>query len=119
MAFSRDRAIPGWRLWTRLNHHRVPAYAVIFACVCALVMTLPVDVGRRATDVASVAGLMLGVGYMIGAVAPLVLGAARDVTGTFTTTLWLIVGSATVLFTLCASMTPERIARGVATPEPA
>jgi amino acid transporter len=40
-AFSRDRAIPGWRLWTRLNHHRVPAYAVIFACVCALVMTLP------------------------------------------------------------------------------
>jgi amino acid transporter len=40
-AFSRDHAIPGWRLWTRLNHHRVPAYAVIFACVCALVMTLP------------------------------------------------------------------------------
>ena len=33
-AFSRDRAIPGWRLWTRLNHHRVPAYAVIFSCVC-------------------------------------------------------------------------------------
>jgi amino acid transporter len=40
-AFSRDHAIPGWRMWTRLNHHRVPAYAVIFACACALVMTLP------------------------------------------------------------------------------
>jgi amino acid transporter len=40
-AFSRDHAIPGWRLWTRLNHHRVPAYAVIFACFCALVMTAP------------------------------------------------------------------------------
>ncbi len=40
-AFSRDRAIPGWRMWTRLNHHRVPAYAVVFSCVCALVMTLP------------------------------------------------------------------------------
>ena len=26
-AFSRDRAVPGHRLWTRLNHHRVPAYA--------------------------------------------------------------------------------------------
>lgn len=105
----------------------VPGGAWVWAAVVGLstgamfplVMTLPVDVGRRATDVASVAGLMLGVGYMIGAVAPLVLGAARDVTGTFTTTLWLIVGSATVLFTLCASMTPERIARGVATPEPA
>jgi amino acid transporter len=40
-AFSRDRAVPGWRFWTRLNHHRVPAYAVIFSCVAALVMTLP------------------------------------------------------------------------------
>ena len=84
-----------------------------------LVMTLPIDVGRRASDVASVTGLMLGVGYMIGAVAPLLLGAARDLTGTFTTTLWLIVGSATVLFSLCASMTPERIARGIPRPEPA
>jgi len=84
-----------------------------------LVMTLPVDVGRRSTDVASVTGLMLGVGYMLGAVAPLLLGAARDLTGTFTTTLWLMAGSGAVLFSLCASMTPERIARGVATPEPA
>ena len=40
-AFSRDRAVPGWRLWTRLNHHRVPAYAVVFSCVAALIMTLP------------------------------------------------------------------------------
>jgi amino acid transporter len=40
-AFSRDRAIPGWRLWTRLNHHRVPAYAVLFACACALIVTIP------------------------------------------------------------------------------
>jgi CP family cyanate transporter-like MFS transporter len=84
-----------------------------------LVMTLPIDVGKRSTDVASVTGLMLGVGYMIGAVAPLLLGAVRDATGSFTTTLWLIVGSGAVLFSLCASMTPERIARGVVTPEPA
>ncbi|MDA0162883.1 amino acid permease [Solirubrobacter ginsenosidimutans] len=40
-AFSRDRAVPGWRMWTRLNHHRVPAYAVVFSCVAALIMTLP------------------------------------------------------------------------------
>jgi amino acid transporter len=40
-AFSRDHAVPGWRLWTRLNHHRVPAYAVVFSCVAALIMTLP------------------------------------------------------------------------------
>jgi amino acid transporter len=40
-AFSRDHAVPGWRLWTRLNHHRVPAFAVIFSCVAAMLMTLP------------------------------------------------------------------------------
>jgi amino acid transporter len=40
-AFSRDRAVPGWRLWTRLNHHRVPAYAVLGACTAALIVTLP------------------------------------------------------------------------------
>ena len=56
-------------------------------------MTLPVDVGRRPAEVGAVAGLMLGVGYTIGAIAPLLLGAARDVTGTFTTTLWLIAAS--------------------------
>jgi amino acid transporter len=40
-AFSRDRAVPGWRHWTRLNHHRVPSRAVLFACFWAMVITLP------------------------------------------------------------------------------
>jgi amino acid transporter len=44
-AFSRDRAVPGWRLWTRLNHHRVPAYAVLGGCTAALIITLPALVG--------------------------------------------------------------------------
>ena len=96
--------------------------AVVGLCTGAmfpLVMTLPIDVGRRASDVASVTGLMLGVGYTIGGIAPILLGAARDATGTYTTTLWLIVGAAASLFTLCASMTKERIARGVTAPEAA
>jgi CP family cyanate transporter-like MFS transporter len=84
-----------------------------------LVMTLPVDVGRRPSDVVSVTGLMLGVGYIIGALAPLLLGAARDVTGSYTTTLWLIVVSGSILLSLCVSMTKERIARGVAASEAA
>jgi amino acid transporter len=40
-AFSRDRAVPGHQLWTRLNHHRVPAYAVLGSCAAALIITLP------------------------------------------------------------------------------
>jgi amino acid transporter len=40
-AFSRDRAVPGWRIWTRLNHHRVPAFAVLFMATLSLIVTLP------------------------------------------------------------------------------
>jgi amino acid transporter len=40
-AFSRDRAIPGWRIWTRLDSKRVPVGAVLFVCVAALLITLP------------------------------------------------------------------------------
>ena len=47
-AFSRDRAIPGWQMWTRLNHHRVPFNAVLFIGVLALVITLPALKGNEA-----------------------------------------------------------------------
>ena len=64
----------------------------------------------------AVVGLMLGVGYTIGAISPLVLGAARDATGSYTTTLWLIVVSTVILFSLCAAMSRERIDRGMTAP---
>jgi CP family cyanate transporter-like MFS transporter len=79
-------------------------------------MTLPVDIGRAPAEVGAVAGLMLGVGYTISAVGPLLLGAVRDATGSFTTTLWLIAGAAAILFALCAPMSAERIGRGVDAP---
>jgi MFS transporter, CP family, cyanate transporter len=78
-----------------------------------LVMTLPVDIGKTPAVVAAVTGMMLGVGYTIGAIAPTVLGAARDLTGTYTTTLWLIAGAGAILFALCTTMSKERIDRGV------
>jgi amino acid transporter len=40
-AFARDRAIPGWPLFRRLNHHRVPSYAVIAVSFFALLITIP------------------------------------------------------------------------------
>jgi amino acid transporter len=40
-AFSRDRAVPGWRIWTKLNHNRVPVGAVLFVAAAALIITLP------------------------------------------------------------------------------
>ena len=40
-AFSRDGAVPGHRLWSKLNAGKVPVNAVIGACVAGLVLTLP------------------------------------------------------------------------------
>jgi len=40
-AFSRDRAIPGWPLFRRLNHHRVPTYAVLGITFFALLISIP------------------------------------------------------------------------------
>ena len=58
----------------------------------ALVMTLPLDLEQRPERVAALVGMMLGLGYTIGATGPFVLGAVRDATGSFDGPLWLVVG---------------------------
>jgi len=40
-AFSRDGAVPGSKLWTKLSATKVPANAVIASAVVALIITLP------------------------------------------------------------------------------
>jgi amino acid transporter len=47
-AFSRDRAIPGWNLFKRLNHHRVPTYAVLAVTLFALIISIPALWGNKA-----------------------------------------------------------------------
>jgi amino acid transporter len=44
-AFSRDGAIPGWRIWSRVNERRIPFNAVIFMAVCAAIITIPAMFG--------------------------------------------------------------------------
>jgi MFS transporter, CP family, cyanate transporter len=78
-----------------------------------LMMTMPLDVARRATDVSAVAGMMLGFGYSIAAVSPFVLGAVRDSTGSFRTSLWLLVGMTTALAFVAAQLGPRRLSHGV------
>ncbi len=39
-AFSRDRAVPGWRLWSRVSRKGVPVMAVVGSCAAAFVLTL-------------------------------------------------------------------------------
>jgi amino acid transporter len=70
-AFSRDRAVPGWRLWTRLNHHRIPMFSVLGVCGAALLITLPALEGDEAGvpyaffAVVSIAVIGLYIAYVI------------------------------------------------------
>jgi CP family cyanate transporter-like MFS transporter len=76
-----------------------------------IVLTLPVDAGGTAGDVAATAARMLLIGYVLSAIGPFVLGIARDVTGDFGTSLWLLVGLAGLMVVLAAVITPERLHR--------
>ncbi|MBI5104504.1 MAG: amino acid permease [Solirubrobacterales bacterium] len=40
-AFSRDGAIPGWRIWSHVNQRRTPVNAVLFVAVFAAILTIP------------------------------------------------------------------------------
>jgi amino acid transporter len=70
-AFSRDGAVPGWRLWSRVNQARIPFNAVILMAVAALVITLPALKGNSAgvpvafTAVVSIAVIGLYIAYVI------------------------------------------------------
>jgi len=70
-AFSRDGAIPGWRIWSKVNHNRVPVNAVLFMAVFAAVLTVPAFFGNAAGipvaffAVVSVAVIGLYIAYVI------------------------------------------------------
>jgi len=46
-AFSRDRGMPGWWIFRRLNRERVPFNAVIAVSVAALIITIPAYWGNK------------------------------------------------------------------------
>jgi MFS transporter, CP family, cyanate transporter len=58
----------------------------------ALVMTLPLDFEESPERTGGLVAMMLGVGYTVAATAPVVLGALRDLTGSFDAVLWAVVG---------------------------
>jgi amino acid transporter len=47
-AFSRDRGMPGWTLFQRVNAKRVPVYAVLAVTFFSLVVSLPALKGNKA-----------------------------------------------------------------------
>lgn len=75
----------------------VVALGIASGGMFALVLTLPLDLEHAPGRVGALVGMMLGLGYTIGAVSPFLLGAVRDATGSFTTSLWLLAAFAVLL----------------------
>jgi MFS transporter, CP family, cyanate transporter len=78
-----------------------------------LMLTLPLDVADDPAQVGAVAGLMLGVGYTLAAVTPFALGAVRDLTGSFSASLWILVAISATLIVAVTPCTPARLRAGV------
>jgi amino acid transporter len=68
-AFSRDGATPGHRLWRRLNHQRVPVYAVWAIAILAFLCAFPAYFGTNGVvayvAVTSIATIGLYIAYAI------------------------------------------------------
>jgi CP family cyanate transporter-like MFS transporter len=77
----------------------------------ALVMTVPLDLEHDPGSVGALVGMMLGLGYTIGAISPFVLGAVRDLTGSFTASLWLLAGFSALLLGSVAALPRQGDAR--------
>ena len=85
-----------------------------FGGLFALTLTLPLDVAHGPAEVGAVVGMMLGVGYTIGSVSPFLLGAVRDASGSFSDALWVLVATSVCALAFTATMSRERLGRGVA-----
>jgi amino acid transporter len=64
-AFSRDGAVPGHQMWSRLSSRRVPVAGVILVAVVSVILTLPalikVDIAGAPSPVAFFAVVSIGV----------------------------------------------------------
>jgi amino acid transporter len=74
-AFSRDGAVPGWKIWSRVNQRRIPFNAVMAVAVAALILTLPALKGNKdGLTVAFTAVVSIGViGLYLAYVIPIFL----------------------------------------------
>ena len=82
----------------------------------SLCLLLAVDLGRGTRQVAGFAGMMLGLGYALAAVAPVTLGLTRDIVGSFQTALWLMV-AISIAILIFLGFARRLLVRNEATPD--
>ncbi len=94
-----------------LAYPAVGLLGLALGAVFPLALTLPLDVTDDPGQAGSVAALMLLGGYILSSLAPFILGVARDLTGDFTASLWLLVGVSVALAVASLLLTPARLRR--------
>ncbi len=73
-AFSRDGALPGWRLWTRLDRNGTPVWAVVAGCVAGGLLTLPALYQKNGAPIAFYAVVSVAViGLYLAFLIPIML----------------------------------------------
>jgi CP family cyanate transporter-like MFS transporter len=80
-----------------------------------ILLTLPVETAGSPAESSALAALMLLVGYMLASIGPVVLGAARDATGSFGVAGWLLVGVSVVMLATTSLFSPRRLGAGAGT----
>lgn len=80
-----------------------------FGGIFPIVLTLPVDAGRTAARVATIAGTVFGVGYLVAAASPVTLGVIRDATGSFQHAFLILIVVELLLLLVSSLITPTRL----------
>ncbi len=75
-----------------------------------LALTLPVDVASEPAEAASISAMMLLIGYVMAASAPVFLGVVRDSTGNFESVTWILVAIAAAMLPLAFALNTKRLA---------
>lgn len=99
----------------------VPGLAYAWALLAGLAMgilftvmlTLPLDLSAQPTEAGAIAGVMLAGGYTIAALAPVLLGAVRDASGSFSAVL-VAVAIASSLLVAVLALIPRTTRHGIA-----
>lgn len=99
----------------------VPQAALVLSLTAGLgmgpllptILQLPTRVADDIDDIGSVSGIMLGVGYLLAATGPTVLGFVRDLTGSFVPVVWALAAVMSAFVLTALKVSPERLQRGV------
>ena len=99
----------------------LPNFALVWATMVGFgngfifpaLLTLPLDVADEPRAIGAMSAMMLFFGYGLSGLSPFILGAARDLTGSFDAALWIAVIFATGLMVAVANLSKTRLARGI------